>query len=431
MVNQITAVVGTQWGDEGKGKIVDYLAAEADCVVRYQGGSNAGHTINNPFGRFSLHLLPSGAFYPNVTNILGAAVALDISKFVKELDELLARNVPHPKLLISDRTQILLPHHILLDKCEEQRLAAKKFGSTQSGIAPFYAEVYRKLGVQVADLFDKNRFKSRVSDALVHVNCLLTHLYNVAPLTVEEDTAEVFELAERIKPLVGDVAAFLHEALAANKKIVLEGQLGTLRDPLWGIHPHTTSSSTLAGFAAAGAGIPPQKITRIVGVAKAYSSMVGTGHFVSKIQDPAEAEALRKTGGDRGEFGATTGRPRDVGWFDAVATRYGAQLQGTTEICLTNLDVLGYLDEVPVCVGYEIDGVRTDRFPVSRLLEKAKPIFERLPGWGVEKADLAKTRTFADLPANAKAYVNRIEELLGVPVKMISVGPAREDIITR
>jgi adenylosuccinate synthase len=422
-----TAIVGANWGDEGKGKMTDYLAGQADIVVRFQGGNNAGHTIINEYGRFALHLLPSGIFYPHVLNILGPGVALNIPAFLKELDHLRQRGLPEPAIRISNRAQVVLPYHLLLDAYEEARLGDQQFGSTKQGIAPFYADKYLKLGLQVADLFDEARLQARLQASLAIKNVLFEHLYRQPCIKVEELLPDLLQAGEQIKPFVCDTVSLLHTALAQDKQILLEGQLGALRDPDHGIYPYPTSSSPLAGFATVGAGLPPYAIQRVTAVAKAYSSCVGAGPFVTELFGP-EGEALRRRGGDKGEYGATTGRPRRVGWFDAVATRYGCQVQGATEVALTLLDVLGYLDEIPICTAYEIDGAITGQFPDPATLERARPIFERLPGW---RCDISELRRFEQLPKNAQAYVLRIEELLGTPVKWISVGPKREAVIIR
>jgi adenylosuccinate synthase len=423
----VTAIVGANWGDEGKGKITDHLAAASDFVCRFQGGKNAGHTIINNFGKFALHLLPSGVFYPNVINVLGPGVALDIQAFLKELNELLSRNVPQPQLRISDRTQIVLPYHILFDQYEEERLESRKFGSTKSGIAPFYSDKYKKVGIQVADLYDEARLLKRIGLALENVNVLLVHLYKKQPLKAETIVAELLPVAEKIKPYVCNTLNLFHDALKAGKEILLEGQLGALRDPDYGIYPYSTSSSTTAGFGAVGAGIPPYKITKVIAVTKAYSTCVGAGPFVSEIFGD-EAHLLRERGGDAGEYGATTGRPRRIGWFDAVATRYGCKVQGATEVELSMLDVLGYYDEIPMCIRYELDGELTDEFPVSAKLDRAKPVIKKFPGW---KCTLSHIREYKDLPDNAKKYVEAIEQLIEAPITWISVGPKREEMIRR
>lgn len=423
----ITAVVGANWGDEGKGKTTDYLAVQSDVVARYQGGSNAGHTIINEYGKFALHLLPSGVFYPHVTNVLGPGVALNVAAFLKEREALIARGVPEPTLRVSDRTQVVMPYHLLLDAYEEDRLGHRGFGSTKAGIAPFYADKYYKVGVQVADLFDEERLLARLESALAPKNVLLEHLYGKPPITPEELLPELRRNAEGIRPFVCDTLALFHDALAAGKRILVEGQLGALRDPDHGIYPFSTSSSPLAGFAAVGAGIPPQAIDRVVAVVKAYSSCVGAGPFVTELEGDT-AHQLRERGGDAGEYGATTGRPRRMGWFDAVATRYGCRAQGATEVALSLLDVLGYLDEIPLCTAYEIDGERTETFPVSARLDRAKPVYETLPGWNCSVTDVRK---FQDLPPQARAYVERIEELVQTPIRLISVSPRREAMIER
>ena len=421
----VSAIVGANWGDEGKGKMTDVLAQHSDFVIRYQGGNNAGHTIINEYGKFALHLLPSGVFYPHTTNILGPGIALNISSFLSELDELIARGVPKPSLYISERAQVVLPYHLLLDEYEEERLGDRKYGSTKSGIAPFYSDKYLKIGVQVADLFDEGRLRDRVERSLTAKNLLFEHLYQKPIMSLEQIVPGLMAAGDKIKSYVCDTSTLLYNALKDQKEILVEGQLGALRDPDHGIYPYPTSSSTLAGFASVGAGIPPHAITQVVAVTKAYSSCVGAGPFVSEIFD-REAEDLRERGGDAGEYGATTGRPRRMGWFDAVATRYGCRMQGATAVALTVLDVLGYLDEIPVCTAYEIDGEKTHRFPVPALLDRATPVLEMMPGW---QRDISSVRRFSDLPTNAQNYVKQIEDWLEVPVKWVSVGPRREDII--
>jgi adenylosuccinate synthase len=421
----VTAIVGANWGDEGKGKITDYLAAQSDYVVRFQGGKNAGHTIINDYGKFALHLLPSGVFFQNVVNILGTGMALDIPAFLEERKQLLDRGVPEPKIAVSERVQIVLSYHIKFDEYEEERLAEKKFGSTKSGIAPFYADKYMKVGVQVSDLYDTERLTNRISTALEKKNVYLKHLYNKPPLKPDDLIPSLLEDGIKIKPFLADTDEILQRAVREDKSILMEGQLGALRDPDHGIYPYPTSSSTLAGFASVGAGIPPHSITRIIAVTKAYSSCVGAGPFVSEIFGD-EANELRERGGSDGEYGATTGRPRRMGWFDIVATRFGCQTQGATEAALTLLDVLGYREEIPICTAYEIDGERTTRFPVPAKLDRAKPVLETLPGW---KSDVTSIRSFDDLPEAAKTYVRFIEERIDVPIKWLSVGPRREDMI--
>lgn len=423
----VKAVVGANWGDEGKGKITDTLAAEADIVVRFQGGANAGHTIVNDYGKFALHSLPSGVFYDHTTSVIGNGVALNIPVLDAEIRSLTDRGVPKPDIRVSDRAQIVMPYHILFDEYEEERLAGKSFGSTKSGIAPFYSDKYAKIGFQVNELFDDALLDEKIANVCAIKNVLLEHLYKKPLLDPEELKHELLSWREMIAPYVCDVSAFLDEAIRAGKNILLEGQLGSMKDPDHGIYPMVTSSSTLAAFGAVGAGIPPHEIRQIITVTKAYSSAVGAGAFVSEIFGD-EADELRNRGGDGGEYGATTGRPRRVGWYDCVASRYGCRIQGTTDVALTVLDVLGYLDEIPVCVAYEIDGKETRDFPVTHLLEKAKPVYKVLPGW---KTDIRGIRRYEDLPENCRAYIAFIEEQIGYPIRMISNGPGRADIIYR
>ena len=424
----VRAIVGANWGDEGKGKITDMLAKESDIIIRFQGGSNAGHTIINNYGRFALHLLPSGVFYGHTTSIIGNGVALNIPFLVKELESLVSQGVPMPHILVSDRAQILMPYHVLFDTYEEERLGGKSFGSTKSGIAPFYSDKYAKIGFQVSELFeDEAALKDKVQRVCETKNVLLEHLYHKPLLNPDEVLAELMEYKKMVEPYVCDVSAYLHDAIKEGKNILLEGQLGSLKDPDHGIYPMVTSSSTLAAYGAIGAGIPPYEIKEITTVVKAYSSAVGAGAFVSEIFGD-EADELRRRGGDKGEFGATTGRPRRVGWFDAVASRYGCRIQGSTEVALTVLDVLGYLDEIPICVGYEIDGEVVKDFPVTYKLEKAKLVLKTLPGW---KCDIRGIKKYEDLPAECRNYIETIEAELGVPVTMVSNGPGRDEIIMR
>ena len=424
----VKAIVGANWGDEGKGKITDMLSQEADIIVRFQGGSNAGHTIKNNYGKFALHMLPSGVFYDHTTSILGNGVALNIPYMFREINDIVSKGVPMPKILVSDRAQILMPYHILFDECEEERLAGKAFGSTKSGIAPFYSDKYAKIGFQVQELFlDEAELRDKVERVCVQKNILLKHLYNKPELDPDDIMKTLKEYKEMVAPYVCDVSEFLHEALAEGKEILLEGQLGALKDPDHGIYPMVTSSSTLAGYGAIGAGIPPYEIKKIVTVCKAYSSAVGAGAFVSEIFGD-EADELRRRGGDGGEFGATTGRPRRMGWFDCVASKYGCRMQGTTDVAFTVLDVLGYLDEIPVCVGYDINGEVTTDFPTTHLLEKAKPVLKTLPGW---KCDIRGIKKYEDLPENCRNYIEFIEEQIGYPITMVSNGPERHDIIYR
>lgn len=423
----VKAVVGANWGDEGKGKITDMLAREADIVIRFQGGANAGHTIVNDYGKFALHTLPSGVFYGHTTSIIGNGVALNIPILVNEIKSITDRGVPEPKILVSDRAQVVMPYHILFDQYEEERLGGKSFGSTKSGIAPFYSDKYAKIGFQVCELFDEEGLRDKLESVCATKNVLLEHLYHKPLLDVDELYNTMMGYKEMIAPYVCDTSRFLDEALKEGKNILLEGQLGTLKDPDHGIYPMVTSSSTLAAYGAVGAGIPPYEIKQVVTVCKAYSSAVGAGAFVSEIFGE-EADELRHRGGDGGEYGATTGRPRRMGWFDCVASRYGCRLQGTTDVAFTVLDVLGYLDEIPVCVGYEVDGEVTEEFPVTWKLEKAKPVFTKLPGW---KCEIRGIKKYEDLPENCRKYVEFVEQHIGYPITMISNGPGRDDIIYR
>ena len=423
----VKAVVGANWGDEGKGKITDMLAKEADIIIRFQGGANAGHTIVNDYGKFALHTLPSGVFYNHTTSIIGNGVALNIPVLFKEIKSITDRDVPQPKILVSDRAQIVMSYHILFDQYEEERLGGKSFGSTKSGIAPFYSDKYAKIGFQVSEIFDDELIEEKAARVCEQKNVLLEHLYHKPLLKPEDIVKELKEYREMVAPYVCDVSSYLYEAIKEGKNILLEGQLGTLKDTDHGIYPMVTSSSTLAAYGAIGAGIPPYEIKQVITVCKAYSSAVGAGEFVSEIFGE-EADELRKRGGDGGEFGATTGRPRRMGWFDAVASKYGCRLQGTTDVAFTVLDVLGYLDEIPVCIGYEIDGKVTTDFPTTAILKKAKPVYEILPGW---KSDIRGIKKYEDLPENCRNYIEFVERHIGYPITMVSNGPGRDDIIYR
>ena len=423
----VKAIVGANWGDEGKGKITDMLGETSDIIVRFQGGANAGHTIINDYGKFALHTLPSGVFYNHTTSVIGNGVALNIPVLFEEIESIVSQGVPRPKILVSDRAQMVMPYHVLFDQYEEERLGKESFGSTKSGIAPFYSDKYAKIGFQVSELFDEESLKHKIHKVCETKNVLLEHLYHKPLLDEEELFQTLMEYRKMVEPYVCDVSLFLNQALKEGKEILLEGQLGSLKDPDHGIYPMVTSSSTLAGYGAIGAGIPPYEIKKIVTVVKAYSSAVGAGAFVSEIFGD-EADELRKRGGDGGEFGATTGRPRRMGWFDVVATKYGCRLQGTTDVAFTVLDVLGYLDEIPVCVGYEIDGEVTTDFPTTNKLEKAKPVLEVLPGW---KCDIRGITKYEDLPENCRKYVEFIEGKIGYPITLISKGPGRHEIIYR
>ena len=423
----VHTIVGANWGDEGKGKVTDLLAEKSDIVVRFQGGANAGHTIINEYGKFALHLLPSGVFHPHIVNIIGPGVALNIEALLKELESVTSRGVPTPKLLISDRAQVMMPYHVDFDKYEEERLGKQSFGSTKSGIAPFYSDKYAKVGIQVCQLYDEEMLRERLKIALVKKNALLEGLYHKPPIDLEELVAKLKVLAEKIRPMVCDTTLYLHKANKEGKVILLEGQLGSLRDPDHGIYPYTTSSSPLAGYGCVGAGVSPRDMTDIYCVTKAYSSAVGAGPFVVRLTGP-EGDELRRRGGDAGEFGATTGRARDVGWFDCVATRYGVMVQGATEVVLTNLDVLGYLDQIPVCTAYEVDGKTITDFPSTPTLMRCKPVYTLLPGW---KCDVRGVTEWDKLPENCQNYITFIEKELQVPIHMISTGPKREEMLYR
>ena len=424
----VKAVVGANWGDEGKGKITDMLGQEADIIVRFQGGANAGHTIINDYGKFALHTLPSGVFYDHTTSVIGNGVALNIPVLFSEIQGIVDRGVPMPKIKVSDRAQMVMSYHVLFDQYEEERLGKNSFGSTKSGIAPFYSDKYAKIGFQVSELFeDKEELMAKVRRVCETKSVILEHLYHKPVLDPEKIYEELMEYKEMIAPYVCDVSSYLWNAIKEGKEILLEGQLGSLKDPDHGIYPMVTSSSTLAAYGAIGAGIPPYEIKKIITVCKAYSSAVGAGAFVSEIFGE-EADELRRRGGDGGEYGATTGRPRRMGWFDCVASKYGCRIQGTTDVAFTVLDVLGYLDEIPVCVGYEINGEVTTEFPTTSLLEKAKPVLKTLPGW---KCDIRGIKKYEDLPENCRKYIEFVEEQIGFPITMISNGPGRDDIIYR
>ncbi len=424
----VKAIVGANWGDEGKGKITDMLAQESDIIVRFQGGANAGHTIVNNYGKFALHTLPSGVFYNHTTSIIGNGVALNIPVLFREIQSIVDQGVPKPKILVSDRAQMVMSYHILFDQCEEERLGGKSFGSTKSGIAPFYSDKYAKIGFQVSELFaDESYLRDKIANVCVQKNALLENLYHKPALDPDKLYEELMEYKEMVAPYVCDVSKYLWDAIRDGKNILLEGQLGSMKDPDHGIYPMVTSSSTLAAYGAIGAGIPPYEIKQIIAVCKAYSSAVGAGAFVSEIFGE-EADELRRRGGDGGEYGATTGRPRRMGWFDCVASKYGCRIQGATDVAFTVLDVLGYLDEIPVCVGYEIDGQVTTDFPTTHLLEKAKPVLEKLPGW---KCDIRGIRKYEDLPENCRKYIKFVEKHIECPITMVSNGPGRDDIIYR
>ena len=424
----VKAVVGANWGDEGKGKITDTLADSADVVIRFQGGANAGHTIVNKYGKFALHTVPSGVFHQNIMNIMGSGVAFDIEKFMAELKDIMSKGVPQPQIMISDRAQVMMPYHVLFDTLEEARLAGKSFGSTKSGIAPFYSDKYAKIGWQINEFYqDDDVLMEKINRVADIKDALLVNLYHTDPIDRKGLLNWIKNVREEVKPYLGNVSEYLYHAIREDKTILLEGQLGTMKDPDNGIYPMVTSSSPLAAFGAVSCGIPPYAIGQIVVVSKAYSSAVGAGEFVSEIFGD-EAVSLRNHGGDGGEYGATTGRPRRVGWYDCVASKYGCRVQGATDVAFTVLDDLGYLDEIPVCVAYELDGKQITEFPVTKDLKRCKPVYKTFKGW---KCDIRGIRRFEDLPQEAKDYVNFIEQQIGFPITMVSNGPAREDIIYR
>lgn len=421
-----TAIVGINWGDEGKGRMVDLLTADYDVVVRYQGGGNAGHTVINELGKFALHLLPSGIFRKNIVNVLGNGVALDPENLLNEIDETVAKGVSitPDNLKISNRCSLLLPWHRDLDELEEQRLADKKYGSTKQGIAPFYSDKYQKKTVLAGELFHPEELKAHLADIMEWKNLILTKVYGAKPYTMEMLEAWLNEYGERIKPFVCDTGAFLKNAQKEGKNILFEAQLGSLRDLDYGIYPYTTSSNTTAAYAPIGSGLPSAKITDVVGVVKAYSTCVGEGPFVCEMFGE-EAEQLRKEGG---EYGAKTGRPRRVGPVDIVATRYGVEVQAATEVALTKMDVLSYMDKIPVCTKYIVDGEETDEFPFTHVQNNAKPVIEYMDGW---KCDISGARTWEDLPKAAQDYVLYLEKEIHCPITYVSVGAERDAIIYR
>lgn len=420
------AIVGINWGDEGKGRMVDLLTEEYDIVIRYQGGGNAGHTVINEFGKFALHLLPSGVFRKGVMNILGNGVALDPENLWKEIETLEEKgvHVTPENLMISDRASLLLPLHRMLDELEEKRLADKKFGSTKQGIAPFYSDKYSKKTILAGELNYPEKLKEHIKDLLEWKNLTITKVYGADPVKEEEISAWVDDYCAKIKPYVANASLYLDKAVKDGKKILFEAQLGALRDLDMGIHPYTTSSNTLAAYAPVGSGLPSAKLDIVTGVVKAYSTCVGEGPFVSEWFGP-EADALREAGG---EYGAKTGRPRRVGALDIVATRYGVKMQGATEIALTKLDVLSYMDTIPVCTHYEVNGEKTEDFPFPAALKDAKPVCIEMPGW---KSDISGIRKWEDLPEAAQKYVEYIEKEIGCFIKYVSVGPERDSIIIR
>ena len=420
------AIVGINWGDEGKGRMVDLLTERYDIVVRYQGGGNAGHTIVNEHGKFALHLLPSGIFRSGVVNILGCGVALDLENLWKEIEELgrAGVSVTPDNLKISERASLLLPWHRELDGLEEGRLKDKKYGSTRQGIAPFYSDKYQKKTILAGELNYPEHIRQHAEELLEWKNLTLTGVYGAEPWDIDSLMAWLNEFGEKLRPYICDTAEVLHGAQKAGKSILFEAQLGALRDIDCGICPYTTSSNPVAAYAPVGSGAPWLKVDEVIGVVKAYSTCVGEGPFTCEMFGP-EADALREAGF---EYGAKTGRPRRVGPIDLVATRYGVLMQGATDIALTKLDVLSYLDKIPVCVRYELGGKETDKFPFPAALPEAKPVIEYVPGWG---RDISGARSWDELPEEAKAYVELIEKAIGCHIKYVSVGPEREAYMER
>lgn len=423
----ITAITGSSFGDEGKGKMTDLLASKANVVVRFQGGANAGHTIINDFGKFVLRLLPSGVFHSNTVNLLASGVAFDADIFFSELEMLKSRKVPAPKILISSRAQLLLPIHKLQDKLEEERLGKNKFGSTQSGISPFYSDKFAKKNFQISELYSDD-LSGKIERFCEDKNTYFKAFYGVDnAISPDELTEYLADLKVRLAPFLCDCPYYMNNAVKEGKSILLEGQLGSLRDVDNGIYPYVTSSSPLAGFGSVSAGIPPYEIKSVVSVVKAYTTSVGAGALVGELFGDS-ADELRRRGGDNGEYGANTGRPRRMAWFDCVSARYGCMIQGTTEIALTMLDVLGYLEKIPVCVGYKINGKVTENFPQTNLLSKSEPVYEYLKGWN---CDISEISDYDSLPEPAKAYITFIEKQIALPITMISIGPKRSQTIFR
>ena len=420
------AIVGINWGDEGKGRMVDLLTESYDVVIRYQGGGNAGHTVVNRYGKFALHLLPSGIFHPNVVNVLGNGVALDPENLWAEIEDVRAKGVrvTSETLLISDRASLLLPWHRQLDGLEEARLKDKKYGSTKQGIAPFYSDKYQKKTILAGELFYPEHLRVHLQELLEWKNLILTGVYGAEPWTMEELMRWVEDFGEKIRPFVCDTGTWLRQAAAEGKSILFEAQLGALRDLDYGIYPYTTSSNAIASYAPVGSGLPTARLDEVIGVVKAYSTCVGEGPFVCEMFGD-EAEKLREAGG---EYGAKTGRPRRVGPIDLVATRYGVQVQGATAIALTKLDVLSYMERIPVCIQYELNGARTDAFPFPAALAEAKPVITTVEGWN---CDISGVRSWDDLPEAARRYVEFVEEQIGCHIRYVSVGAERDAYLVR
>jgi adenylosuccinate synthase len=421
----VTAVVGTQWGDEGKGRIVDYLAQEADMVIRFQGGNNAGHTVINNFGKFALHLLPCGIFNSKTINIIGTGVVVNPEALWQEILMVKAAGVTvGNNLLISDRAHVVMPYHILLDKLEEESLGKKKLGTTLRGIAPVYADKVSRVGLQMADLLDKQYLTERIHTILDKKNRIIKLVYGGEVVSDSDMVNYAYDYGQKLKQYICDIMPVVQNTLKEDKKILLEGQLGVMRDLDWGIYPFTTSSNPLPGFASVGAGIPPNRINDILGVVKAYSSSVGGGPFATELKDKT-GDLIRERGK---EYGAATGRPRRVGWFDAVATRYGVQLTGANRLVISLLDVLDVFEKIKICFAYKINGKEINTVPVTKILTLAEPVYEEVEGW---ETPISEIRIFKDLPKPARNYIKRLEALLEKPIEMISVGPKRDQIITK
>ena len=422
----VSAIVGINWGDEGKGRMVDYMAESYDVVVRYQGGNNAGHTVINEYGKFALNLMPSGIFRPEKINLLGAGTVIDLKHLCGEIERLRAAGVviTPDNLKISDRAMMVLPFHPQQDTLEEVRLGKDAYGSTRRGISPVYGDKYMKKAIQMGDLLYPETLKKHLKKLVDWKNVVFAKGYDAEPISFEETLAWVEEYGSQLKPHICDAGELLENAHAAGKSILFEAQLGAMRDLDYGIYPFTSSSSPLACYAPLGSGAPFLKVEEVCGVVKAYSTCVGEGPFVGELHGDV-ATALREAGG---EYGAATGRPRRVAWMDIVATRHGVKLQSATEIALTKMDVLSYLDEIPVCVGYRLNGKVIDRFPYTPDLDNCEPVYQTLKGW---KTDISGVRRYEDLPAEARAYVEFIEQGIGCKIKYVSVGPEREALIIR
>jgi len=419
----IIAVIGAQWGDEGKGKVVDLLAEKARVVVRFSGGDNAGHTVINQYGEFGLHLIPSGIFYPGVTCIIGNGVVINPAVLINEINQLNQRGVDTTGLFISDRAHLIMPYHTLLDGLEEESRGGRAIGTTRKGIGPAFADKTARLGIRIGDLLDKEVFQERLSSILEYKNTILTKIYGVKPLSLDEIYNQYCQYGERLAPRIRETTVMLAEALDRHELVMLEGAQGALLDPDFGTYPYTTSSSPLAGGSCLGAGVGPTRIDRVLGVFKAYCTRVGSGPMPTELKDET-GNLIRE---QAHEYGTTTGRPRRCGWFDAVAGRFSARINGLTGIAITRLDVLDILPSLKICTGYKLDGQKIDYFPGSvAILERCQPIYEELAGWQSPTSDI---RDYEQLPAEAKQYIARLEELISCPVNIVSVGAERGQTI--